>query len=428
MVLTAAVIVAGLAASTWLVLAWRSPSPGSVTTAPETKGGPAGMWRPVRGQEQRSSKQRELEALPYLAGYKRAPGRSGVTLHLPGKARAGLNLIFSGHGPEAALIDMQGRVRHRWRMSYVEARRHAPALQPPLGNRPWAWRRGALLPDGALLAIFDGFGLIKLDRDSKLVWAFPKAAHHDLHVGRDGTIHVLTRRARVVPRIHPTEPVLLDYVSVLAPDGRLLRELALLEAFERSAHAGLLKRVKRGRTGDIFHTNTIEVLDGRHAARSPAFAAGNLLLSVRELDTLAIVEPRTRQVVWAATGSWRRQHDPLLLRSGNLLLFDNLGAPGDKARVVELDPLTHKTVWSYRGAAASPLQSEECGASHRLDNGNTLIVESLAGRALEVTPAGEIVWEYYSPHRAGARRELIATLFDVVRVDPKLVQGWLRAR
>ena len=82
----------------------------------------------------------------------------------------------------------------------------------------------------------------------------------------------------------------------------------------------------------------------------------------------------------------------------------------------------------WRGAPARPLQSEECGAAHRLDNGNTLIVESLAGRALEVTPAGEIVWEYYNPHRAGARRELIATLFDVVRVDPGLVQGWLRAR
>jgi Arylsulfotransferase (ASST) len=429
MILTAALIVAGLAACTWLVLAWRAGSSRSVAPGPEAAGpeaaGVRGMWRPLRRAQRPSKQQQELEALPYLGGYKKAPAQSGVTQHLPGQARAGLNLVFSGHGPEAALIDMQGRVLHRWRMSYTQARRLAPALRPPLRNRPWSWRRGALLPDGALLAIFDGFGLIKLDRASKLVWAFPKGAHHDLFVGPEGTIHVLTRRARTVPRIHPTKLVLLDYVSVLAPDGKLLRELALLEAFERSDHAALLGRIRRGGAGDIFHTNTIEVLDGRHAARWPAAAAGNLLISVRELDALAVVDPRRRRVVWAATGPWRRQHDPLLLPGGNLLLFDNLGAPAGKARVMELDPRSLKMTWEYRGTPKRPLQSEECGASHRLDNGNTLIVESLAGRALEVTPAGKLVWEYYNPHRAGPRRELIATLFDVVRIDPAYVRAWL---
>jgi hypothetical protein len=30
---------------------------------------------------------------------------------------------------------------------------------------------------------------------------------------------------------------------------------------------------------------------------------------------------------------------------------------------------------------------------------------------------GEIVWEFHNPHRAGDNNELVATLFEMVRVD-----------
>jgi len=36
--------------------------------------------------------------------------------------------------------------------------------------------------------------------------------------------------------------------------------------------------------------------------------------------------------------------------------------------------------------------------AERLANGNTLICEGAKGRVFEVTPAGEIVWDYWSPH------------------------------
>ena len=36
--------------------------------------------------------------------------------------------------------------------------------------------------------------------------------------------------------------------------------------------------------GDIFHTNTLEILDDRAARLGPAFAAGHYLVSVREIE------------------------------------------------------------------------------------------------------------------------------------------------
>jgi hypothetical protein len=47
------------------------------------------------------------------------------------------------------------------------------------------------------------------------------------------------------------------------------------------------------------------------------------------------------------------------------------------------------------------------------------------GRAFEVTPEKEIVWEFYNTHRAGEHNELIATLFDVVRIPQDFPTDWL---
>jgi hypothetical protein len=53
--------------------------------------------------------------------------------------------------------------------------------------------------------------------------------------------------------------------------------------------------------------------------------------------------------------------------------------------------------WSYKGSTESPMYSENISGAHRLPNGNTIICSGTVGRFLEVTTAGEIVWEYICP-------------------------------
>ncbi|MFG0317060.1 MAG: arylsulfotransferase family protein, partial [Planctomycetota bacterium JB042] len=90
----------------------------------------------------------------------------------------------------------------------------------------------------------------------------------------------------------------------------------------------------------------------------------------------------------------------------------------------ELDPTTLETVWEYGGDRERPFETETCGSAQRLANGNTLLTESDNGRAIEVTPDGEIVWEWINPHRAGPRNEYIATLFEVIRLPADLAVDW----
>ncbi len=332
-----------------------------------------------------------------------------------GAAYRGLNLYVSGHAAEAVLMDMAGKTLHRWR---YPLRRLWPDLakDPEMAKLEY-FRRAYLYPNGDLLAIYEGQGLVKLDARSRVRWAYRGGIHHDLFVTEEGLIYVLDREGKVIPRINRKRGVLEDFVTVLSPKGRLLRRISILECFESSPYANLVQTMRK-RQGDIFHTNTLEVLDGRFVGLHPAFRKGNLLISVFMLNTVAVLDPDRRTVVWAKAGGWRHQHQPTFLDNGHLLVFDNTGASRERSRVIEMEPVSGRIVWQYGGTPEVDLFSRTLGSSQRLPNGNTLITESENGRALEVTPDGRTVWEFYNPHRAGENGELVASLFEMVRLPP----------
>jgi outer membrane protein assembly factor BamB len=99
------------------------------------------------------------------------------------------------------------------------------------------------------------------------------------------------------------------------------------------------------------------------------------------------------------------------------MVFDNGGSSGygkpspialqgeglyarSTSRVLEIDPVTLKLVWSYTAPA---FFATNISGAQRLANGNTLITEGPDGRLFEVTREGAIVWEYVFPFYSGAR-------------------------
>ena len=366
----------------------------------------------------------QLGSIGYTGGSEPVTA-SGVTTFQRERTAAGLNLYTSGHAPVAILMDLEGQELHRWSLDFFEVWPDSPPEQRPEPTT-W-WRRAHLLRNGDVLAIFEGRGILKVDRHSRLIWAADNGAHHDLEVLENGDIYVLTRQAHMLPRIDREHPILEDSVTVLDAEGELKSQFSLVEAFEDSEFQSYWESSrgpKQRRPGDIFHTNTLEVLDGRIADVIPAFRAGNLLVSMRTLDTIAVVDPELKQVVWAHKGNFIAQHDPSVLKNGHLLLFDNRGQP-DRSTVLELEPSTLETVWQYSGSPDRPFFSKALGAAQRLENGNTLITESDGGRAFEVTPEGEVVWEYFNPNRAGANGEYIAAISEMLRLPPDFPTDWI---
>src|SRR5262249_2074565 len=210
-------------------------------------------------------------------------------------------------------------------------------------------------------------------------------------------------------------------VVILSPEGRELETIPLLEAFAQSPYASILDSVPKHaaltdqggdgssqprqavgdepiypKTGDPLHTDSVKVLRRAVAAKFPLFQAGQVLLSLRNRDTVAVLDRPTRRVVWAAQGIWQAQHDATFLDNGHLLVYDNLGSRRG-TRILEYDPQTQAFPWGYTNDHARLIKASFHGMKQRLPNGNTLIVDPDNRRLFEVKQDKELVWETICP-------------------------------
>jgi hypothetical protein len=355
----------------------------------------------------------------------------GVTVHDPSRAQAGATLYTSGHDAAAWLIGMDGEVLHSWRRPYSTVWRPGAAVERPQPDTHVYFRKAMVYPNGDLLVVYEGvgdtpygYGVVKLDRNSEVIWSWLGNAHHDIDIGPDGRIYVLTHELVDEPLEgfeNLASPRLDDFLVVLSPDGEELRKISLIHPIAASEYRHLLHGVSSYAIADPLHTNTVDLITVE-AARNFAFGeAGQVLLSFRELGAIGVLDLEREALVFALQGYWLGQHDPDILANGNLLLFDNVGnfekAEG-RSRVIELDPETMAIAWQYAGTAERPLESRIRADQQRLANGNTLISESNGGRILEVAPDGEIVWEFVNPVRGGERQNRIPIICWAQRLDP----------
>jgi hypothetical protein len=315
----------------------------------------------------------------------------GITIHKPTKCDPSYVLYNSRMLETANLIDLDGTLVHSW--SY------------PQGE---SWHYAEILPNGHLAAIIkedEGRSpgmLIELDWESRLVRRLDVTAHHDFAWLENGNLIVLCREYVDNPAVYlPTETdpapnAKSDVYLEIAPNDEVVWEWhADQHALSLLDHVRLdYPRAQR----DWAHTNTIEVLPDNPAGRTdPRFAAGNVVFSMRHVDTIGVIDKATGQVVWAwGPGVIEKQHMPTMLDNGHFLVYDNGNETG-RTRVIEMDPLSGQIVWQYAADPPESFFSPSRGSNQRLGNGNTHIADSDSGRLFEVTPEGEIVWEFLNP-------------------------------
>lgn len=325
-------------------------------------------------------------------------------------------------GTQAFLVNMRGDPVHRWSIPFSKVWPSPTHIRKSVRDDLVSFFDCYLYPNGDLLVTFhglenraNGYGLAKLDKDSNVLWKYSRNIHHDVEVAEDGTIYAIAHKiVESMPRgleEVPT-PSLVDELITLAPDGKEIAEpIPILEAFRDSPYAPLLGAVVPENNRDLptgierrrvldpvpdglhepLHMNCVRELPKRLAAKFPSFKPGRLLISLRNIDTIAVLDPHKRAIVWAARGPWRAQHDAQFLDNGHLLIFDNLGSPRS-SRVLEYDPESQSFPWWYPQSDNPTFSTTERGMSQRLPNGNTLIVSSQQGKIWEVTPRHETVW------------------------------------
>jgi hypothetical protein len=386
--------------------------------------------------------QREETANPYVTDQwrKARDAAKGVTINDTKHTSPGYTLYTSAGDAAAHLVDMDGRVVHEWRRPYSEVWNEQAAVKKPQPDTLILMDKARLLPNGDLLAIYAaagdtpwGYGMVKMDRESNVIWSYLAHTHHDFDIAPDGRILVLTNEftSDDIDGLGKVDkPFLEDFVVILSPDGQELKKVSLTRALARSPYKLLRLAIPNYALGDPLHTNSVQYITAEQARNFPYAKEGDLLLSFRDMSAVAVLSPESGEISWAMRGPWLWQHDASLLPSGRIMLFDNLGGFRDNnsARVLEVDPTSAAITWSYQGDDKHPFHSPLRSSAEVLPNGNVLITESDGGRMFEVTRAGEIVWNFVNPTRGGANNDMIAIATWGQRIDPQSLDPDVRAQ
>ena len=363
--------------------------------------------------------------------------KRGVTIYDPKRAYNGYTLYTSAGGSYASLINMHGQEVHRWSLPYSKVWKTTPEGRDAQSDKLIYWTKAVMLPNGDLVAIYIsaadtpwGYGMVKLDANSHVIWKYHGATHHDISVMPNGNIVALINQYS--DRQYPgypnlTNPHLEDYLVVLDGEtGKVIHKISLLDAFYRSRFRPLLTLIPsfrhetEFRLEDPLHTNSVQYIGPRLAkAFAPAQShADQVLLSFRTPGTIGLLDIKSGKMTWMTRGYWFGQHSPRALPNGNMDVFDNYGhfQKNNASRLLEIDPGTGQIVWRYHGTQAHPLASEIRSEIDLLPNGNRLITESDGGRLFELSPEGKIVWEFMNPVRGGDHDQYIPVASSGQRV------------
>lgn len=396
----------------------------------------AALWslgcggEPAAEREDRRVDVDRLRSLPYAGSTRAMPGeRDGVLVYDAERSSPGVNLYTVQALCRADLIDAEGHVLRTWSH-----------------DAEGSWERAELLPGGDLLVVglegvFAGAPagrsgptpdgaryLQRYDWNGNLLWERRLPVHHDVELAPDGTLLALAFLRRSVPDLIPEIPVRDDRILRLDTDGNVLEDYSLLDAIGRGRDRFPLGRVQPspGPDGapqlDLLHANSLEwVVQPGEFADAVSGEKGAILVCFRHQNRVAIFDWAARRAVWSwGKGELSGPHDAQLLPDGHVLIFDN-GIRQQRSRLLEVDPATGGIVWEYQADPPGGFYTLSKGSIQRLPNGNTLAAESDSGRAFEVTPTGEVVWEFLCPHRVDD--ELRAAIVRMKRFPLSLIEA-----
>jgi hypothetical protein len=307
------------------------------------------------------------------------------------RATRGFTIMAPIRSKNVYLLGMDGDVRHMWQTPLVPG---SYGRLLPGGNMLWA----GMTPDGPSPGGGKGGLMREYDWDGNVVWEHQDdAQHHDVRrLANGNTIYIgwEPMPAEAAARVPGAEPgtededgiMWGDYLREVTPSGEVAWEWHAFEDMDLEAFPLHPMSTRH----EFAHANAVSEL-----------ANGDLMLSFRKISTIAIVDKATKKLRWhKRDDDWGQQHDCEMLENGNILFFANgIAVPRGvyHSRVIEFDPETGDEVWSYQGAPEYSFFSPNISGAQRLWSGNTLICEGLPGRIFEVTPAGEIVWEFVAP-------------------------------
>ena len=322
---------------------------------------------------------------------------TGVTAYDPSASAGGYTLIPpQTDDGNVYLIDMEGRIAHRWKLP-VRPGRGAQLL--PNGNLGFNGNHPDTPSHYGAWSLWHGGLFMEVTPEGKTVWQYEdKLHHHDAQWLAGGNLLYAAMEKMPeasVARVQGGAPS-----RSLAPNemyGDVIKEVNRKGELVWSWRAWEHLDIESFPVHPIFERGHWPLINGVFSARN-----GIVLMSLRTTSGVIGVERSSGAVKFRIPyGTVTQQHSPVELANGNILIFDNgnlrPGISTTFSRVIEVNPATGAIEWSYADEMPAAFFSPYMGSAQRLPNGNTHVTESATGRLFEVTREGRVAWEYVIP-------------------------------
>ena len=387
-------------------------------------------WSQIREQQS--------EELPWFYQYSNKPPDKIV--NNISQTQPGLSLVTE-IGAErsilAKIIDLNGDTVHQWDIDWFEMWSNPEHLPEPIvpQSQPGTNIHGAMVMDnGDLVFNFESKGLVRIDRNSEVVWRLPYITHHSIHQHDDGNLWVSgskyqTQKVPRLPNLIP--PFYEETILEVSPQGKILREWYVADILRQNGYTGLLymgslnnenTRIQGddrllGKT-DILHLNDVEPFSNQ--MQPGFFQPGDVMVSLRNINTVFIFNVETEKIKYISTGEFVRQHDPDFIDGDTISVFDNNNAsePERKSKITIVSAKDNSHRVFFEGSKDNHFYTRVMGKHQWQPNGNLLITESMSGRGFEIDPQGKVVWEYVNY----VDNKIVGVVGEVQRLAPDYTQ------
>lgn len=345
---------------------------------------------------------------------------SGVRIEQPNKIQPGVTLVSSAWShsnkwsPGIRLLDQDGTVLHEWRIQPEEI--FSDTAASPKGPLSTTDLHGShLFPNGDVLVNVEYVGAVRLDACSGTVWKNSRYNyHHSVARDTDGSFWMpgvrrdVPARSDAFPDGYPglEGPIHRSMIVHMSSDGEVLDTINVLDVLYKNnlerhlPHALFHRDQGFSYSKDVLHMNDVEPLPDSLADQYPLFEAGDLAVSLKFLNLVFVLDPDSQRVKWHETHYFIGQHDPDFIGNGWIGVFDN-NRDGTKrgtmlggSRIVFVQPHSDSVRIAFPKKESDPLFTDVQGKWQKLSNGNLLLTEAKAGRAVEVDSVGRTVWEW----------------------------------
>jgi len=356
-----------------------------------------------------------------------------VNVYEKDSAYEGLNLVTSmasNNQLSVRVIDMEGERIHEWDIDWFNIwlnPKHLTEHEIPK-SRPGTHIHGAvLMENGDLVFNFEHLGMVRLNICGDVVWRLPYRTHHSIYMDEHGSLWVSGQRNhdKSIPEFPNYKPPFIEYTIIeVSPKGEIIQEISVMDLLKENDLNGLLYMSTLHNdstevTGDTLHLNDVETFPS--AMEEGIFEAGDIMISLRNINTILVFGQADKKLKFQSTGGFARQHDPDFIDGNTISVFDNNNiAPelyGPQSRILILSAMQNSSHIFYSGSESHRFYTDIMGKHQWLPNGNLLITESRKGRAFEIDKNGEIVWEFLNVVESG----IVGLMEEVQRLPSRYV-------